>query len=54
MSRAGRRHGACRVFKVQGLREEVSNEGRRKRNKYRAELQSSSVGIEGGEEKINL
>ena len=54
MSRAGRRHGNCRVFKVQGLREEESEEGGRKRNECKAELQSGGADVEGGEEKINL
>jgi hypothetical protein len=40
--------------KVQGLREEESEEGRRRRNECRAELQSGGVDVEGGEEKINL
>jgi hypothetical protein len=53
MSRAGRRHGNCRVFKVQGLREEESKGGRW-RNERRAELQSGGADVEGGEEKINL
>jgi hypothetical protein len=54
MSRAGRRHGNCRVFKIQGLREEESEEGGRRRNECRAEWQSGGANLEGGEDKINL
>ena len=53
MSRVGRRYGNCRVFKVQGLREEESGGGRR-RNEYRADWQSGGADMEGSEEKINL
>ena len=53
MSRAGRRHGNCRVFKAQGRREEES-EGGRTSNECRAEWQSGGADVEGSEEKINL
>jgi hypothetical protein len=44
MPRVGRRHRNCQDFKVQGLREEESEEGRR-RNECRTELQSSGADI---------
>jgi len=54
MSRVGGRHGNCRVFKVQGLREEESEEGGQ-RNECRIELYSGGgADVEGSEEKINL